>query len=66
MLKRFGGEVFIDSDFLFIFLFILEIRYGCLDLMIVFSYVSICIDGVVKKFNVIVFVNIMLYNMLGL
>lgn len=47
------GEVIVDSNFLFIFLFILEKRYGCLVLMIVFGYVSICIDGVVKKFNVI-------------
>lgn len=57
MLKRVGGEVIIviiDSDFWFIFLFILEIRYGCLGLMIVFGYVSICSDGVFKKFNVIV------------
>lgn len=46
------GEI--DSNFLFIFLFILEIRYGYLVLMIVVGYVSICIDGVVKKFNVIV------------
>lgn len=53
MLKRVGGEVIIDRNFLLIFLFILKKRKGCLVLVIVFGYVSICIDCVVKKFNVI-------------
>lgn len=66
MSKRLGGEVFTDSDFLSILSPTLEIRHGCSDSMIAFSYVSICIDGVVKKFNVTVLVNITLHNTLGL
>lgn len=48
MSKRVGGEVITvitDSAFLSILSPTLEIRHGCSDSMIVFGYVSICIDG---------------------
>lgn len=49
--QRVGGEVITDSNF---FIYTLEIRHGCSASMIAFGYVSICIDGVVKKLNVTV------------
>lgn len=52
--QRVGGEVITDSNFLSIPSSTLEIRHGYSVSMIAVGYVSICIDGVVKKLNVTV------------